>query len=269
MDILTHTLSGVAIGTVVSCFASPGFRNRFKIVLISGFAGALPDLDAISLWSGFDSTIGAFFNFSASGKEIYSAKFWYSHHAFLHSAFAGILFAGLIGLIGYLIDSKLKVSKNNSLIHSVKKKRFLLMGFLLGYFIHLIEDMPTPASNWGGINFFWPSKLYIGGTGDIWWWNNYDIFLIVIAIITLNLILLLLRRFVHFNLRQFTLGVFILGFSLALIQIKTRDFDFAYTGHTNDYQKFENKSKEIQKDILGDRLYLMMENFDKKLKIYF
>jgi len=269
MDILTHTLSGVAIGTVVSSFVYSGFKDRLKIVLISGLAGALPDLDAISLWSGFDSTIGDFFNLSASGKEIYSAKFWYSHHAFLHSAMAGVLITGLIGLISYLFEPKLKGLKNKSLIESISKNKILLVGFFLGFLIHLIEDMPTPASSWGGIDFLWPLKSYTGGTGDIWWWNNYDIFLIVICMIISNLILTIIRRFVNFDLRKFTVGVVVFGFSIALIQVKTRDFDFAYTGHTTNYQEFENKSKQIQKEILGDKLYHMMENFDNKLKIYF
>ena len=269
MDILTHTLSGVAIGTTVSSFNNSGFKNKLKIVLISGFAGALPDLDVISLWSGFDSTIGDFFNLSARGKEIYSAKYWYSHHAFLHSALAGLLIAGLLGIIGYLIDTKVKGLKNITILDSIKNKFILLIGFFLGFLIHLIEDMPTPASTWGGVNFFWPSKSYIGGTGDIWWWNNYDIFLIVTFVVMLNLILPLFRRSMHFDLRKFTVGIFILGFLLVITQIKTRDFDFVYNGHTSRYQYFEDKSKQIQKEILGEKLYQIMESFDNKLKIYF
>ena len=69
MDILTHTLSGVAIGTVVSSFSNRGILDKVTIVLISGFAGALPDFDAISLWSGFDSTIGSFFNLPIGGNK--------------------------------------------------------------------------------------------------------------------------------------------------------------------------------------------------------
>jgi len=129
--------------------------------------------------------------------------------------------------------------------------------------------MPTPASTWGGINFFYPSKSYTGGTGDIWWWNNYDIFLIVVFIIIINLSLSLFHKFIRFDLRKLTIGVFILGFSLIFFQIKTRNFDFAYTGYTKNFQKFEAKSKEIQKEILGDRLYRIMENFDNKLKLNF
>ncbi|WP_430814141.1 metal-dependent hydrolase [Carboxylicivirga sp. RSCT41] len=269
MDILTHTLSGVAIGTVVSAFADAGIKQRFSIVLLSGFAAALPDVDAISLWSGFDSTIGTLFNLPHSGSHIYFAKYWYSHHAFLHSAVAAIMFTVLIGIMAYLIDSSLKGFRKMSVAASIQKNRLLLLGSFLSFILHLVEDMPTPASTWGGVDLLWPSGSYIGGTGDIWWWNNYDIFLIVVAVIVINLTLLLLGKVISFDIRKFTVGVFILGFSFAFLQIKTRDFDFAYTGHTAQYDQYEAKSKQIQRELLGDRIYELMERFDKQLKIYF
>lgn len=265
MDILTHTLSGIAVGTVISTYSSGSFIQKLKIVLLSGFAGALPDIDAISHWSGFDSTIGALFNLPDTGRDIYSAKYWYSHHAFMHSLFASLLFAGLIGLVAHILQKK---SKRNwkTTFH---QNRLLLLGFILGFSIHLLEDMPTPAASWGGVNFFWPSSSYIGGTGDIWWWNNYDIFLIVVIVIFLNLSLAGVYRIWKFNLRKSTTLVFLLGFSAALFQIKTREFDFAYSGSTSRYQEFEVKSKEIQKELLGDDLFELMEKLDNSLSIYF
>jgi hypothetical protein len=269
MDILTHTLSGVAIGTVVSSFSSRGFLDKASILLFSGFAGALPDFDAISLWSGFDSTIGSFFNLPLYGKDIYSGKLWYSHHAFLHSALAAILIAGVIGSFFYLVDRKREGLSDNSMFDVVGKRKLLLIGFILGFLMHLIEDMPTPASSWGGIAFFWPLKTYIGGSGDIWWWNNYDIFLIVVGVIILNLSLLIIAYSVPFELKKYTTVVFLIGFIVAMIQIKSRDCDFAYSGNTSHYQALEKESKRIQKDILGDKLYSVMESLDNKLMIYF
>jgi len=269
MDILTHTLSGVAIGTVISNCSNDGFKHKLKIVLISGFAGALPDLDAISLWSGFDATIGNFFHLSHTGKEIYFAKFWYSHHTYLHSLLAGFFITGLIGIMGYLTDNQSNDRKTINFITSIYKNKFLLIGFFLGFLIHLVEDMPTPASTWGGINFFCPSKLYIGGIGAIWWWNNYDIFLIVVTVIIINLILSIIRPLVSFHLGKFAIGTFITGVIIIVFQISTRDYDFGYMGHTTKYQEFEIESKQQQKDILGDSLYQIMEDFDNKLSIYF
>lgn len=262
MDILTHTLSGIAIGTVIASFDDFGWRNKLNILLFSAIAGALPDIDAISLWSKFDVTIGNFFNLDVSGKVIYSSKYWYSHHGFFHSLFAALFMTSLLYMI---FCSKRKHGKENK----VNKNNLIPVGFFSGYFIHLLEDMPTPSSTWGGVNFFWPSKSYIGGTGDIWWWNNYDIFLIVVAVIFVNVLLHLVRKVVKINIKSLTIGVFVIGFSLALFQIKTRDFDFSYDGYSKTYQQFEKKSKAVQKEILGEKLYGIMEDFDHKLDFYF
>lgn len=269
MDILTHTLSGIAVGTVAISFLKQSMKEKLLIVAVCGFAGALPDIDAISLWSGFDSTFGKLFNLSHTGREIYSAKFWYSHHAFMHSLLAGVLFAGVIGAIKYLFEVRFKKLTINGLLSSIHKNKLLLIAFVAAFTIHLMEDMVTPASTWGGVNFFFPSKSYIGGTGDIWWWNNYDVFLIVVGVILVNLILLGAKRFVKFDVRKFTVGVIIIAFVFALVQIKTRDFDFAYSGYSNKYNEFEAQSKQQQKDILGEKLFQVMERFDNKLKIYF
>ena len=83
MDLLTHTLTGLAAGTVVASFAKTK-KQQWGIVLISMLGGALPDFDAISLWWDFDNTIGAFFNLSESGHDIYYGKHAYSHHGALH-----------------------------------------------------------------------------------------------------------------------------------------------------------------------------------------
>ena len=264
MDILTHTLSGFAVGTVVSGFSKLTIKEKLKIFFIAGLGGAFPDIDGISLWSKFDDTFGKFFNLSHTGRQIYYGKFWYSHHAFFHSLLASLLIGCFIFLLFFIFESKFKNFKS-----SINRNKLLLIGFIIGYNIHLFEDMPTPASVWGGINYFWPLKTYIGGTGNIWWWNNYDIFLIVASVLVINLILHIIGRFVNFNLQKFTIVVFIAGFILIFHQIKHRGYSFYYTGHTRKYQIFEQKSKEIQRKILGNKLFYLMEQFDKKLPIYF
>lgn len=267
MDILTHTLSGAAVGVVLSGFSKRGVMNRIKIVLISAFAGAIPDIDAISLWSGFDSTIGNLFNLSHSGREIYSAHFWYSHHGFMHSISAALLFAIVGGAISYLICSRMRYGSN--LRSGFKSDRLALLGFISGFVIHLLEDMPTPASSWGGVNLFWPSSQYIGGFGDIWWWNNYDIFLIILGVTILNLGLLLVQRFVTIDMKKITVIVLLLGSSLVIYQIKSRSYDFSYRGDSTNYKESEIKSKEIQREILGETLFQIMEDIDKSLPVYF
>ncbi len=269
MDILTHTLSGVAIGTVMASFSKGGFRRKMGIISIAGFGSALPDLDAISLWSKFDITLGRLFSLHNSGNEIYFLKFWYSHHAFLHSLFASLLIAFIIGFGLYLINSRQKSYSIRSLFLSLKNQHLFLFSFILGFLIHLIEDMPTPASVWGGVNFLWPIKTYTGGSGDIWWWNNYDLFLIVSGIVILNVSILFISGLGKINSRKLTTTIFITGLVLSLIQVKTRGFDFNYTGHTPKYQEYEQKSKEIQKDILGVTVYNLMLEFDNNMSLNF
>jgi len=269
MDILTHTLSGIAIGTTVISFSNNKFRNKLGIIGLAGFGSALPDIDAISLWSKFDSTIGKFFGLENSGKEIYFSKFWYSHHGFLHSLFAGLLIAIIFSLLFYLIKTKLKGLSISGFTRNIGTQKYNLISFISGLIIHLIEDMPTPNSVWGGVNFFWPSKSYIGGTGDIWWWNNYDIFLIVVGVIVLNGIILTINKAIRYDLRKLTAVVFILGVTLSVFQIKSREFDFNYYGYTQKYQQFELKSKEIQKQILGKNLFNTMVKFDNKIPVNF
>lgn len=269
MDLLTHTLSGVVAGTLVASFSRKGLKHKLLIIGAGGFAGALPDIDAISLWSGFDVTFGRFFNLSHTGREIYSEKFWYSHHGFMHSIFAALLISILSGFWGYGFSQRWRKMKLSGLLTRFKQRRLIHFAFILGFIIHLVEDMPTPSSAWGGVNLFWPSNTYIGGFGRIWWWNNYDIFLIVCSVLILNLALLCIPALRQKLKRLCMISVFSIGFTFALIQINTRPVDFAYKGSTSRYNEFEEKSKEIQKEILGTKLYNMMESFDNKLRIYF
>ncbi len=266
MDILTHTLSGIAIGTVISGFSGNGFTAKYKVIVFSAIGGALPDIDAISLWSGFDKTFGKVFGLSHSGKDIYVSKFWYSHHGFFHSLLASLILAFVIGLIFYAIQKR---STNRRLWDSLKVNVLILTGFISGFIIHLLEDMPTPIGAWGGVRLLWPSKLYFGGTGDIWWWNNYDIFLIVASCILMNGLILIVNRGIHVDISKLTILVFVLASVLCIIQIKTRGYNFNYTGTGNKYQQYELKSKEIQRRILGNKVSGFMEQFDRRMPFNF
>ena len=269
MDILTHTISGLAIGTLVASFQHEKLIKKVGIILWSGFGGAIPDLDAISLWTGFDKTIGKFFKLTHTGKEIYSEKFWYSHHAVMHSIFAGFIIAISIGIILYVMERLFFGSRSYRFSKFLDANILKVTGFFMGFLMHLIGDMPTPSSNWGGIRFFFPSTSYLGGSGEIWWWNNYDIFLIVSSVFALNLFLIIVRNYKIFNLRVVTVLILITGFTWVFWQIKTREFNFAYSGHSNKFQFYETKSKELQKNILGENLYKLMEIFDNKIKVSF
>jgi len=267
LDILTHTLSGIAGGTMVTSFSGKGAREKFKILCFSGLGGAFPDIDAISLWSKFDNVFGKFFGLNYSGEVIYFSKFWYSHHGFFHSIVASVLFALLFGFLFHLTQIKFVVRKQHNLLKSLENNLPILLGFILGFIIHLFEDMPTPSCYWGGVRLFFPFEIYVGGTGKIWWWNNYDIFLIILSTIFINSLFVVFKRIIRFDIRKLTISVFIISLLVCVFQIKTRNYNFNYTGQTSNFQQYETKSKEIQRQILGERVFTFMSSFDQKLKI--
>ncbi len=264
MDIISHTLTGVAVGTVFATISNGSLKRKSLILLVGGLGGALPDLDAISLWSKFDSTIGTFLNLKHSGKEIYFGKLWYSHHAFFHSLLAPIILI----LISLIINGirKLRLPK---IVKLFKRNKYLYLTFFFGFFFHLLEDMPTPACVWGGVNLLFPSSSYIGGFGKIWWWNNYDLVLIIFSVIVVNLIINFLPKNYYVAKVRLSVMMFFFGVSLFLYQINNRSVDFSYTGHTHDYDKFELQSKQIQQKILGDKLFKIMTKIDNKIPLNF
>lgn len=269
MDILTHALSGVAIGTVIAGIAHSSIKQQIGYIAIGGFGAILPDIDAISLWSRFDASFGKLLGLAHRGKDIYSAKFWYSHHGFMHSIVACIAISILFCLLLHLIKTRFQPKELKLFPTRLFNNKYYLLSFGLGFLLHLLGDLPTPSSSWGGINIFWPSKQYLGGTGEIWWWNNYDIFLIISGIIISNLIVLLVGKLQKRNIFKLTLTIFLLGFTLTFFQIKTRPCNFAYADHTTKYDQFEQESKNVQKQILGNKLYKLMLRFDSKMRINF
>jgi len=212
MDILSHTLSGVASASLGVSLLPLKAKEKIKYLILGAFVGAFPDIDAVSMWSKWDSV----FHTAQKGSSIYTDKHWYSHHGFFHSLFAGLLLVGFIFLIQKFITKK-----------TLEKKHFWMYGFLiLGFVAHLFEDMPTPFSAWGGVRFWFPSEVYVGGFGKIWWWNNYDIFLLILCITVFNIAIGwfkfipdLMRKMTHVS------GTLIFIF-LIVFQMNTREFSY-------------------------------------------
>jgi len=227
-----------------------------------------PDIDTISLWSRFDSTFGRLFSLNHSGQAIYSAKFWYSHHAFFHSIAASILFALLFMIVLYLI-SCIRTSSVQPFFGYFKKNIAFFSVFVLGYWMHFLGDFPTSGSAWGGINLFYPVKNYVGGLGKIWWWNNYDIFLILLVALFVNVVILIISNWLKFRAVLFCNVVIAVAFITICIQVNSRKTDYAYTGHTSKYNYFEIQSKKEQERILGTKLYDKMSKFDEWVKVNF
>ena len=54
-----------------------------------------------------------------------------------------------------------------------------------------------------------------------------------------------------------------------LVQINTRTVDFSYSGPTVNYSELEAQSKQVQKEILGEKLFKFMTAVDNKIPLNF
>ncbi len=268
MDIMTHTLSGVALSTMVAAIAKRRLRETGLLIFCGGLGGAFADIDAISLWSGFDATIGKFLDLAHTGRDIYFSNYFYSHHNFTHSFVGAVAFSLLSGLCFLL--AAFMCSEGVGRTSLIKFSPLCGLSFFCGYVMHLLGDLPTPSCVWHGIKLFWPLPASIGGTGHLWWWNNYDIFLLVLFCCAANIGLIILYRFVQKPFIPYLpVIIFISVSALVFYQIVQRPAHFAYEGYTPYHVQYERQSLEIQKQILGQPLYGMMVNLDRKLKINF
>jgi membrane-bound metal-dependent hydrolase YbcI (DUF457 family) len=260
MDIVSHTLSGIAASTVVASFSQKKLPAKTVILVAGAAGGMLPDADALSI-------------VIANRNDIYVGNHWYSHHQFFHSILAGFLFTFLI--FGITAVGLFFSSKKKSLFLFWKQKFPYFIAFFSGFMMHLLGDLPTPGGPWEGIKLFWPLKINVGGWGKIWWWNNYDLLLIIFLCCFVNSILLAIKSvikkgFLKHSLAIIIIIVIVVSFFLIIYQINNRSHSFAYQSplKQQDFYKYEEKSLEIQKAILGDKLYYFIYKIDNALIIY-
>lgn len=249
MDIISHTLCAISVGSLLATYKCNSWKQKLLVISASAIGGIIPDIDVISLWSGFDGSFGKMFSLSASGKDIYNDTLWYSHHGFMHSLCAIAIFTGVFVLIMKWIWNE-------------KPSRWIACSFAAGYFVHLLGDMITPGGPWAGIRLFFPFSAYVGGTGTVWWWNNYDIFLCVCLMTILG---------VCFNFickktgKKIILPIFIIISITIIGLVCTKNGDFNQGNYANN----EKRSKEIQKELLPTPIYNMMTTFDKYIPVLF
>jgi membrane-bound metal-dependent hydrolase YbcI (DUF457 family) len=237
-------------------------KSTWKFIAVGAIGGAFPDIDAISLWSKFDSTIGHWLHLHHTGEEIYCGKMWYSHHGFFHSLVAMFFLASLFIMVPWFKSTFIKTKESNH--HA---NWFFLIFFLSGT-MHILEDMPTPDNIWGGVRIFWPFEMYIGGWNYIWWWNNYDLFLIIFSVALLNGSICFIPEKFGAPKKYIALTFLSLGVISFCWQIHKRP-DFIKDSKSPMYQKNEEASKNIQKETLPSYLYGPMEIMDQTLPIYF
>jgi membrane-bound metal-dependent hydrolase YbcI (DUF457 family) len=266
MDILTHTVMGLAVGSVVTNMIQyrPVY-HKMTVVLFGALGGFFPDIDAISLWSGFDGSFGKWF--THSGKEIYFGKWWYSHHGFFHSIFA-LLLGGLIA--GFPVYALLRILRRGYNLHRFQDSyRPVFFTFVFAGFTHLLCDCVTPASTWGGVRMFWPLPVYVGGWGDVWWWHNYDIFLIAASCFLLNISWLIFCTWMKMGAGTFPVLFALAAIIFIAVELHNRETNYSYKGITANYQQLEEASKKEQQRILGKTLYRRMDKFSRWLPFYF
>lgn len=265
MDIFTHTLAGIAAASAIAGFSSRSLKDKFLMICCGAAGAMLPDLDAVTLWPAFDTVIGKAVGLSQTGRNIYCGHYWYSHHQFMHSLAGGVIFTLAGASIGYLYCRRRCGHRSASAI--IMNISGFLLSFFFGYFMHLLGDLPTPDAVWNGIKLFWPLTTSVGGFGYIWWWNNYDIFLIFLAGGTLNAVLVVVNRFLKKRFLHHIPALLLLCMiSAALFQITHRPTIFS---SARSYADKEQRSLVAQRDILGERLYSVMTALDRKIPVPF
>jgi inner membrane protein len=268
MDILTHTLSGIAAASAIAAFSSRPLKDKFMMIGCGAAGAMLPDLDSASRWSGFDITAGKLLGLGEPGRAIYSGHHWYSHHHFMHSLAAAALFTLAGASIGY-IYRRLRSDRRSVSKFFMDQCGFLL-SFFFGYLMHLLGDLPTPDAIWKGITLFWPSATPVGGYGYIWWWNNYDIFLIFLLGDAMIAGVILASRFLKLRYLRYIPGLLFLAMvGTGVFQISHRPNSFSGTDNPASYGAKEQQSKHTQRKILGEKLYDIMNAVDRKIPIPF
>lgn len=262
MDILIHTLSGLSAGTVVAALHQCRPAQQARIVLAGGLGGLFPDIDTFSLWPGFDQTVGAWLG--ESGRAIYASHHWYGHHGFFHSLAGSLFFTLLLGL-GFALTYTYFLRRSPNFQAAFRYLVPYQVSFGLGYWLHLIGDMPTPGGPWGGIRLFFPAQVYTGGWGYTWWWNNYDVFLILSSTFFLSVLVLFLCEYFSRRLRFLPLVLLLYGISLSGYQLLHRQTDY----NACQYQACEEASWEEQEQAIGKAWTRRMIRFDQRLPIYF
>lgn len=247
MDILTHILAATTASSVVAIFTLKKTKWKVMAVCMGVVAGTLPDIDVISLWSGFDSTFGSWFWLPESGKQIYYAKYWYSHHAFIHSLLSATTISAALALICARVFRSLSAA-------------WIGVAFFGGYLSHLLLDMVTPGGPWGGIALLFPLDTYVGGWGKVWWWNNYDIFLYM----ALSALASLMALFVKGRkIGKILLSIVALLVIVSATTIINSDNNFNQGEHSVN----EQKSLQIQQQRLSGPIYSLIYKLDGHLKV--
>jgi inner membrane protein len=265
VDLITHMAAGALAGGCVALMIRGAAATLSGAVAWGAIGGALPDVDAVTRVPGFDQTIGLALGLQPGG-VIYGGSEWYSHHHFTHSLVAAVgaalLLAGLAGL-------ERLVFGGTSDGRRIRRIWLAPVCMAAGYLLHLVGDLVTPASVWGGIQLLWPAEGMVGGWGWAWWFNNYDIFLMQLVGLLAMALLSLLPRSMPVLARALPGAVLVGVLAVCFGLLRARVHDYAYTGDAPDYWALEERSLEEQRRLLPSDLYQLMHSLDDAILLPF
>jgi len=264
LDLLINAFLGLGIGTALAGWNRSRPAQQAKLMIVGLIGGIFPSLDSVTLLPCFDATLGSWLGLEESGVEIFLGSHWYSHQAFMHSLLAAGLFSLLL-VLSMAFIYRFPMRSAPSLASALGYVGIYGASFGMSYLAHLLIDLTAPAGPWGGIRLFFPMEVYVGGWGMTWWWNNYDLSLVLIFVVVLNLCLISWIPPLKKGMRYLPASVCAFAFMLISWQLNTRGYDFNKQG----YVSREKASHHIQKEILGEDIHAVMAKIDKKLPFYY
>ena len=227
MDLFSHAASGVCLGVAAGLLRG---KTDFKPTLLLTLGTVAPDIDGLTVL--FDHST-------------YYAQHWYSHHGALHSPLAAVA-----AFVGFQTLSRLILGRRCA---SPAGR----LAFLVGWLIHLIEDLPSPAEPWGGLPLLWPfHDTRYGGWAHIWWLNEYLLFSLVSAAILALAGIAIVRRVQP----RFARVISFITFTIALTALTQATIFSAVS-------RYESTSQwnTYQRLLLGDHLWAPVYRIDHVL----
>jgi membrane-bound metal-dependent hydrolase YbcI (DUF457 family) len=247
MDSLTHFFSSVIVGSVFATLQKRERRNGITTITFGVIGGIAPDIDSLS-----DLPFVKYMNDNPSiyqNPELKTVSLpWFSHHHFFHSLVGGIFISVLFVSLFFFLSRHFLDRDDKK--PSIKSTMIYLFSMLCSYFIHLVFDFITPPGIAGGMMLLWPLSKLFGGTGNVWWFHNYDIILIL-------LVSSLVCIFVVFKERQhrFRKMIPILSVTIVLLTIQIHRRDFVYNPTKGaEFSDCERHAIDFQRHTFGHQI---------------